>query len=70
MNYPIVVRDREIGPVVEHEIRLRAYYLFLSRGRGDGHAMDDWLEAECEVVYGIQPYRIWAPVKPLGRLRT
>jgi hypothetical protein len=59
MNYPIIVQDRLIEPMVEHEIRLRAYYLFLRRGKGDGHAMDDWLEAECEVVYGIQPYRIW-----------
>lgn len=50
MNSPIIVQDRLIEPMVEHEIRLRAYYLFLRRGKGDGHAMDDWLEAECEVV--------------------
>ena len=61
MHYPIIVRDREIEPIVEYEIRLRAYYLFLRRGKGDGHAMDDWLEAECEVVYGIQPCRIRNP---------
>ena len=61
MNYPIIVQDRLIEPMLEHEIRLRAYYLFLRRGRGDGHAMDDWLEAECEVPYGIQPYRAGTP---------
>lgn len=55
MNSPIIVQDRLIEPIIEDEIRLRAYYLFLRRGKGDGHAMDDWLEAECEVVYGIQP---------------
>jgi hypothetical protein len=59
MSCPIIVGDRQIEPILEHEIRLRAYYLFLRRGKGDGHAMDDWLEAECEVVYGIQPYRTW-----------
>jgi hypothetical protein len=59
MNEQVIVRDRLVEPIVEHEIRLRAYYLFLGRGKGDGQAMDDWLEAECEVVYGIQPYRIW-----------
>jgi hypothetical protein len=60
MKYPIIVRDRPIGPIFEHEIRLRAYDLFLRRGKGDGHALDDWLEAECEVVLERQSYNAWS----------
>jgi Protein of unknown function (DUF2934) len=60
MRYPIIVRDRPIEPIFEHEIRLRAYDLFLRRGRGDGHAVDDWLEAEFEVVRESQPYNAWS----------
>lgn len=59
MKYPIIVRDRPIEPIFEHEIRLRAYDLFLRRGEGDGHAVDDWLAAECEVVRAREPYNAW-----------
>jgi hypothetical protein len=58
MNFPIIVRDRLIEPILEHQIRLRAYDLFLRRGEGDGHAVDDWLAAECEVARELQPHRI------------
>lgn len=42
------------APVVEPEqreamIRERAHELFLHRGSAEGHAMEDWLEAEREV---------------------
>jgi len=37
-------------PMLEHEIRIRAYELFERRGARDGHALDDWLEAEYEVL--------------------
>jgi hypothetical protein len=30
----------------EHEIRIRAYELYLSRGGADGDDLSDWLEAE------------------------
>ena len=30
----------------EHEIRIRAYELYLSRGSADGDDLSDWLEAE------------------------
>jgi hypothetical protein len=36
-------------PMLEHEIRLRAYDLYERRGGRDGHALDDWLQAEYEV---------------------
>lgn len=32
----------------EEEIRRRAYELYEARGRGDGHDLEDWLEAEAE----------------------
>jgi len=34
----------------EEKIRLRAYQLYEERGRIDGHASDDWLQAEAEVL--------------------
>ena len=30
------------------QIRRRAYELYEQRGRGDGRALDDWLQAESE----------------------
>lgn len=35
---------------LEKQIRLRAYALYESRGREDGHELDDWLQAETEIV--------------------
>jgi hypothetical protein len=32
------------------EIQLRAYDLYVERGCQDGHAEDDWLEAERQLV--------------------
>jgi len=34
----------------EARIRLRAYQLYEERGRIDGYASDDWLQAEAEVL--------------------
>jgi hypothetical protein len=34
----------------EKRIRLRAYELYEARGREDGHALDDWLQAEAEIL--------------------
>jgi hypothetical protein len=34
----------------EEQIRRRAYELYEARGRGNGHDMDDWLEAEAEIT--------------------
>jgi hypothetical protein len=38
-------------PMLEHAIRLRAYELYVQRGRAHGHAIDDWLNAEAEIVH-------------------
>lgn len=34
----------------EERIRLKAYELYEQRGRVDGFALDDWLQAEAEVL--------------------
>jgi hypothetical protein len=36
-------------PTKEQEIAQRAYFVYLARGSGDGHALDDWLQAEQEL---------------------
>jgi len=32
------------------QIRLRAYQLYEARGREDGRDLDDWLQAEAEIL--------------------
>jgi Protein of unknown function (DUF2934) len=39
-----------IEVILEHEIRIRAYELYTERGARDGRALDDWLQAEYEVL--------------------
>jgi Protein of unknown function (DUF2934) len=34
----------------EEKIRLRAYQLYEERGKIEGHALDDWLQAEAEIL--------------------
>jgi len=34
----------------EEQIRRRAYELYEARERGDGHDVEDWLEAEAEIT--------------------
>ncbi len=40
---------------IEERIRRRAYELYEQRGRGDGFALDDWLQAETE-LHGAQKH--------------
>ena len=35
---------------IEEQIRQRAYGLYEARGSEDGHALDDWLQAETEIL--------------------
>jgi hypothetical protein len=35
---------------LEEKIRLRAYQLFEQRGRRHGHALEDWLQAQAELI--------------------
>lgn len=39
-------------PMLEQAIQLRAHELYLERGRAEGHAVDNWLAAEAELLYG------------------
>jgi len=34
---------------IEQQIQQRAYELYEQRGRTEGHDLDDWLQAECEI---------------------
>ena len=34
---------------IDQRIRQRAYELYLQRGQTDGHDLEDWLQAECEI---------------------
>ena len=34
---------------IEQQIQQRAYELYEQCGRADGHELDDWLQAECEI---------------------
>ena len=43
----------EVLSKLDEHIRLRAYELYEQRGRQDGHALDDWLQAEAEVAKKI-----------------
>ena len=36
--------------LAEDLIRVRAYHLYENRGGEDGHDVDDWLQAEAEVL--------------------
>ena len=36
-------------------IARRAYEIFVERGRIDGHSLEDWLDAERELVIGVTP---------------
>jgi hypothetical protein len=55
-TFPTITRDRPPEPMLEHEIRLRAYDLYRHRGWSNGHALDDWLQAEAEVLRSLTPY--------------
>jgi hypothetical protein len=45
------VRDNaQFGARTEEDIAKRAYALYEARGREDGHDVDDWLQAEREIL--------------------
>ena len=47
---PDVSRRTLTDRKIEEQIRQRAYVLYEGRGRTDGRALDDWLQAEREVL--------------------
>ncbi len=49
--------DDVVAPATEElneQIRQRAYELYEAREREDGHELDDWLQAESEVMQQIK----------------
>jgi hypothetical protein len=45
---PVTPKMTETG--IEEQIRRRAYALYEGRGRAEGNALHDWLQAEREVL--------------------
>jgi hypothetical protein len=39
----------QTAALIEEEIALRAYEIYLERGKRDGNDVDDWLQAEYEL---------------------
>jgi hypothetical protein len=54
---PELLTDRDIAVTTpdEENVRARAYELYEVRGRIDGHAEEDWLQAEGEVAGSNEP---------------
>jgi hypothetical protein len=42
--------SNEVPNDVLEQIARRAYELYVWRGREDGHDLDDWLQAEAEIM--------------------
>ena len=40
---------RPTGPT-EEQVRLRAYELYVERGRADGRDLEDWFQTEREII--------------------
>jgi DUF2934 family protein len=44
------LRKPDLSNDIEKRIRQRAHELYEQRGRVDGFALDDWLQAEAEIL--------------------
>jgi len=53
-------RKRALHSDTAERIRRRAYELYEQRGRVDGFASDDWLQAECEILAAQKQPRVEA----------
>jgi len=50
---PATARDKQTGVSLvdlEEQVRRRAYELYEGRGKENGHELEDWLQAESELV--------------------
>jgi DUF2934 family protein len=45
-----LAKKQSMEPLLEKQIQMRAYELYEQRGKGQGFALQDWLEAEAEVL--------------------
>jgi len=53
---PAVQTELKLAPVhepTEEEIRVRAYQIYLHRGRQPGHEVEDWVRAENELRHRL-----------------
>lgn len=48
-----LARNKPIEPLLEKEVQMRAYELYEQRGRVEGFALHDWLQAEAEVLNNL-----------------
>jgi hypothetical protein len=48
---PTISKTTPPEPMLEHAIRIRAYELYAQRGKAEGHAVQDWIDAENELLY-------------------
>ncbi len=46
-------KNKPLEPLLEKKVQVRAYELYEQRGRGQGFALRDWVEAEAEVLAGF-----------------
>jgi hypothetical protein len=44
------MEEEEVTSPNQEQIERRAYELYVERGREDGHAVEDWLAAEAELM--------------------
>jgi outer membrane protein TolC len=60
---PVLVKARE-APIealpLEEQIQRRAYELYVERGNQSGSELDDWLQAEQEVLQESHQQRDWS----------
>jgi len=47
---PVANVSTKLPQNLEEKIRRRAYELYETRGREEGHEQDDWLRAEAEIA--------------------
>ena len=50
ISLPDRAKNEPMEPLLEKEVQVRAYELYVQRGKGHGFALQDWLEAEAEVL--------------------
>jgi hypothetical protein len=50
LNQDQARNERHTWVELAAEVRCRAYELYEERGRADGHALEDWVQAECEIL--------------------
>jgi hypothetical protein len=49
LSVPAQRTSAQTAALIEEEIALRAYEIYLERGKTDGNDVDDWLQAEYEL---------------------